>query len=372
MIVAFDGLQPLDAVGPHEVFSGAGRAAAALGRAGSYRVTLASPGGATVRAESGLVLGTAPLPDGTRSASTPWCSPAGPAPRRRPATRPCSTSSAARPRAAGAWPPSARAPSWARRPGCSTGAASPRTGPAPANWPRTYPGVTVDADPIYVRDGKYWSSAGVTAGIDLSLALVQEDLGVDVAQTVARWLVMFLHRPGGQTQFASAGVGPPRRALDHPGRAVRSSKPPRRRPPAARPRRRGGHERPALHPGLHRRGGRDPEPLRRAHPAGGRPPRARGDDRHARRGGGALRARQRRVACAACSSATSACHPTPTGGASAPHPEKGHPHDRPPADRHPTLPEVHRARCRRPLRGPAADPDLRHRLRRPRARRGAQ
>ena len=60
-----------------------------------------------------------------------------------------------------------------------------------------------DADPIYIRDGKYWSSAGVTAGIDLSLALVQDDLGVDVAQTVARWLVMYLHRPGGQTQFAS-------------------------------------------------------------------------------------------------------------------------------------------------------------------------
>ncbi len=66
-----------------------------------------------------------------------------------------------------------------------------------------YPALTVDPDPIYIRDGKYWSSAGVTAGIDLSLALVQEDLGVDVAQTVARWLVMFLHRPGGQTQFAS-------------------------------------------------------------------------------------------------------------------------------------------------------------------------
>ena len=66
-----------------------------------------------------------------------------------------------------------------------------------------HPGLTVDPDPIYIRDGKYWSSAGVTAGIDLALALVQEDLGVDVAQTVARWLVMFLHRPGGQTQFAS-------------------------------------------------------------------------------------------------------------------------------------------------------------------------
>ncbi len=66
-----------------------------------------------------------------------------------------------------------------------------------------FPSLVVDADPIYVRDGKYWSSAGVTAGIDLALALVHDDLGAEVAQTVARWLVMFLHRPGGQTQFAS-------------------------------------------------------------------------------------------------------------------------------------------------------------------------
>ncbi len=66
-----------------------------------------------------------------------------------------------------------------------------------------YPALVVDADPIYLRDGKYWTSAGVTAGIDLALAMVEDDLGGDVAQTVARWLVMFLHRPGGQTQFAS-------------------------------------------------------------------------------------------------------------------------------------------------------------------------
>jgi transcriptional regulator GlxA family with amidase domain len=66
-----------------------------------------------------------------------------------------------------------------------------------------FPALQVDSDPIYIRDGKYWTSAGVTAGIDLALALVQDDLGAEVAQTVARWLVMFLHRPGGQTQFAS-------------------------------------------------------------------------------------------------------------------------------------------------------------------------
>ena len=65
-----------------------------------------------------------------------------------------------------------------------------------------FPDAVVDADPIHVHDG-VWTSAGVTAGIDLSLALVEDDLGVDCAQTVAQWLVMFLRRPGGQSQFAA-------------------------------------------------------------------------------------------------------------------------------------------------------------------------
>lgn len=71
-----------------------------------------------------------------------------------------------------------------------------------AQLARTYPAVTVDADPIFIRDGDVWTSAGVTAGIDLALALVEEDLGRDVAHTVARHLVMFLRRPGGQSQFS--------------------------------------------------------------------------------------------------------------------------------------------------------------------------
>ena len=62
LIVAFEGVQPLDVAGPHEVFAGAGRAAASLGRSGGYRVTVASKGGGLVRSESGLELGTAPLP----------------------------------------------------------------------------------------------------------------------------------------------------------------------------------------------------------------------------------------------------------------------------------------------------------------------
>jgi transcriptional regulator GlxA family with amidase domain len=66
-----------------------------------------------------------------------------------------------------------------------------------------YPDIRVDSDPIYLRDGRIWTSAGVTAGIDLSLALVQEDLGRKAAMQVARLLVVFLNRPGGQSQFSA-------------------------------------------------------------------------------------------------------------------------------------------------------------------------
>jgi transcriptional regulator GlxA family with amidase domain len=69
---------------------------------------------------------------------------------------------------------------------------------------RRYPRIAVDPDPIYVRDGKVYSSAGVTAGIDLALALLEDDHGPDVARTVAQGLVLFLRRPGGQSQFSAA------------------------------------------------------------------------------------------------------------------------------------------------------------------------
>ena len=68
---------------------------------------------------------------------------------------------------------------------------------------RAYPEITVDPDPIFVRDGHVSTSAGVTAGIDLCLALVEEDHGRDLALSVARQLVVFLKRPGGQAQFSS-------------------------------------------------------------------------------------------------------------------------------------------------------------------------
>jgi len=63
--------------------------------------------------------------------------------------------------------------------------------------------VHLKPDPIFVRDGKIWTSAGITAGIDLALALVESDLDRQVASAVARQLVVFLKRPGGQAQFSA-------------------------------------------------------------------------------------------------------------------------------------------------------------------------
>jgi transcriptional regulator GlxA family with amidase domain len=72
---------------------------------------------------------------------------------------------------------------------------------------RRFPEVTVEDDPIFVRDGKITTSAGVTAGMDLALAMVEDDLGRDTALQVARWLVMFVQRSGGQSQFSSQLAG---------------------------------------------------------------------------------------------------------------------------------------------------------------------
>ena len=66
------------------------------------------------------------------------------------------------------------------------------------------PDAKVETDALYVKDGPIYTSAGIAAGIDLALALVDEDLGSDITLEVARTLVMFLHRPGGQSQFSAA------------------------------------------------------------------------------------------------------------------------------------------------------------------------
>lgn len=90
---------------------------------------------------------------------------------------------------------------------------------------QSYPAVTVEADAIHIRDGRLRTAAGVTAGLDLALALVEEDLGRDIALKVAAQLVMFFKRPGGQMQFSRKGEAAPtgRSALQEVQRWVASN-----------------------------------------------------------------------------------------------------------------------------------------------------
>jgi transcriptional regulator GlxA family with amidase domain len=84
-----------------------------------------------------------------------------------------------------------------------------------------YPNLIVDSDQIFIRDGKLSTAAGVTSGIDLALAMVEEDHGRDIALIVARYMVVFLKRPGGQSQFSAhltaqiADKGPIQAIADH-------------------------------------------------------------------------------------------------------------------------------------------------------------
>ncbi|MFB7124713.1 GlxA family transcriptional regulator [Kitasatospora xanthocidica] len=197
VIVLFEGVQSLDVTGPLEVFAGAGRAA---GQPAAYRVTTASPGGGPVRSHSGLRL----LPDADLAGVGPVDTllvPGGMDTGR---------------------PDPALVERIRELAGAAERVVSVCTGAfllaeagllagrrATTHWAygeelaRRFPDVEVDPDPIHVRDGRIATSAGVTAGIDLALALVEEDLGRETALLVARHLVVFLRRPGNQAQFST-------------------------------------------------------------------------------------------------------------------------------------------------------------------------
>jgi transcriptional regulator GlxA family with amidase domain len=196
LIVLFDGVQSLDVTGPLEVFSCASEA---VGHR-AYEISTASVGGRPVRTGSGLRI----CPDlDLAGAGTPHTVivPGGPGTRA----------------------PAPELTGWLNR----TAAGAERivsvcTGAfllaeagllagrrATTHWSwcavlaRRYPDVIVEPEPIFVRDGNVATSAGVTAGIDLALALVEDDHGRDAALAVARQLVVFLRRPGNQTQFSA-------------------------------------------------------------------------------------------------------------------------------------------------------------------------
>lgn len=205
VIPLYPGFQPLDVAGPHEVLAGANSALDHLGRDDPrYLIELYASAVGPIRGESGLALhadhtlaqigepvDSLLVPGGntaveraeTDRSLIDWIGTVATS-SRRVATICSGTFLAA---AAGLCDGRRVTTHWSRA----------------GQLAHFCPSAKVEPDAIYVRDGTLWSSAGVTAGIDLALALVEDDLGDEIAQLVARYLVVYLRRPGGQTQFAA-------------------------------------------------------------------------------------------------------------------------------------------------------------------------
>jgi transcriptional regulator GlxA family with amidase domain len=198
VIVAYAGAKLLDIAGPLQAFSDA--------RSGdghpAYQVTLASEAGGLITTDTGVKLQTAKLNESVLNAVDTLLISGGDltiAPDGTPSLR------------------SSLAPylEQTRRLGsiCTGAFILARLGvldghEATTHWAfcsrlaREYPGVTVKPDALFVASGRTWTSAGVSAGIDLALAMIEDDLGHQAALDVARRMVLFLKRPGGQSQFS--------------------------------------------------------------------------------------------------------------------------------------------------------------------------
>ncbi|KHK61317.1 GlxA family transcriptional regulator [Pseudomonas frederiksbergensis] len=199
-VLAFANVQVLDVTGPLQVFASANDLARGQGLPAPYAPTVVAAGGGAVMSSAGLALMAEPLPNESsdtlliaggwgvyEAAEDPalvaWVKHQGMRSRRV-----ASVCTGAFLLAASGWLDGRRvATHWTR---CEQLA-------------RQHPKLQVEPNPIFIQDGPIWTSAGVTAGIDLALALVEEDLGRTMALEVARHLVVFLKRPGGQSQFSA-------------------------------------------------------------------------------------------------------------------------------------------------------------------------
>lgn len=199
-LIAFDGVQILDLTGPASVFAAASDA---VGRA-CYQVHILSPQGGAVTAGSGVRLLTDAIGDADPACFDTILVAGG---------NKAGLSALARDAGFGAW--MARACPNVRRYGsvCTGAFALAHLGLVTSqrvatHWEgtellaRAYPDLNVDPDALYVEDGKVWTSAGITTGIDMCMALVARDLGEAVANSVARMLVVYARRPGYQSQFS--------------------------------------------------------------------------------------------------------------------------------------------------------------------------
>lgn len=203
VILAFDEVTGSDICGPADIFQLANGYSGRLGSP-AYRVTVASTRGGIVRTSSGVLVATTPLADLDLDRIDTLIVPGGGPPQDPPVPRDLLRWLAETPQEA------------ARICSICTGAfllaeAALLDGVTIAtHWEaapalaRRFPSVRVEHEPVFVRDGRIWSSGGFTAALDLTLALVEEDHGYDVAMKVTRSLALFLRRPGDQPQVSSA------------------------------------------------------------------------------------------------------------------------------------------------------------------------
>ncbi|WP_199548882.1 GlxA family transcriptional regulator [Streptomyces sp. N35] len=199
-VLAYEGVRLLDVTAPLEVFS------TAAGLGARYEVALLSPDGGPVTTSAGTRLLTDPVGQLAGRVHT-LIVPGSPGlPQRLPA----GLLDAVR---------TLHSASWRTTSVCTGAFALAEAGllrgrRATTHWRHTttltrrHPDIDVDGDAIFVRDGRIYTSAGVSAGLDLALALVEADEGPDLAREVARDLVVFLQRPGGQSQFSVAARTP--------------------------------------------------------------------------------------------------------------------------------------------------------------------
>jgi transcriptional regulator GlxA family with amidase domain len=210
-VLVFPGFLLLDASGPIQVFSSANDEARDAGLPAPYRIHLITPGGGAVASSSGIGMLAAPLPRRSLAGATLIVS--GGSGMHLP------------PEATvhGAATLDDKTLRWIARASeqlarccavCTGAFALARAGlldrrRAVTHWQDVaqlraqHPAVLVEEDAIFVRDGKFYTSAGISAGMDLALGLIEEDIGHGAALAVAKRLVLFLKRPGGQRQFSA-------------------------------------------------------------------------------------------------------------------------------------------------------------------------
>lgn len=202
-IVAFAPTQLLDVTGPLEVFAGANGVALRAGRTAPYAIEVAAPLAGALASTSGIPIVATRLPGPREPAPDTLLISGGPGARAAASDRAlmhnlrdlCERSPRAGSICTGAFPLAA------------TGLLDGRR--ATTHWAHfdefatAFPRVEIDRDALFVGDGKFHTSAGISAGIDSALALVEIDLGRGVALEVAQALVVYLKRPGGQSQFSA-------------------------------------------------------------------------------------------------------------------------------------------------------------------------